>query len=125
MIRTEAGMPTSRFTSLVGIPERSYRRWQARARGGLPPKGPWPTPAQDRVETMLVDLADRWPAWGHRKIAELARTDGQPVSYSTALRALKHAGRVLTPDYARQRRDLAAARRAAFVVAPAGPNEVW
>jgi hypothetical protein len=26
VIRTEAGMPTARFTRLVGIPERTYRR---------------------------------------------------------------------------------------------------
>ena len=125
MIRREAGMPTSRFTVLVGIPERSYRRWQAKAREGRSLKGPWPTPAQDRVEQALVELADQWPAWGHRKIAELARIDGQSVSYSTALRALSRRGRVLTPDYACQRRDLAAARRAAFVVPPSGPNQVW
>lgn len=31
MIREEAGMPTSRFTALVGIPERTYRRWHDRA----------------------------------------------------------------------------------------------
>jgi putative transposase len=125
MIRREAGVPTSRFTTLVGIPERTYRRWQAKAREGRPSQGPWPTPAQDRVEQALVELADEWPAWGHRKITELARSDGQSVSYSTALRALKRTGRVLTPDYTRQRRDLAAARRAAFVVPPSGPNQVW
>jgi transposase InsO family protein len=125
MIRTEAGMPTARFTSLIGIPERSYRRWQQRRRAGRPVKGPWPTPAQDLVEAKLVEVADRWPAWGHRKIAQIARTGGTAVSDSTALRALKRNGRVLKPDYTRQRRDLAAARRATFVVPPSGPNQVW
>ena len=52
----------SRFTMLVGIPERTYRRWQARARNGLAPRGPWPTPSQDQSEQVLVELADRWPA---------------------------------------------------------------
>ena len=47
------------------------------------------------------------------------------MSDSTALRALERNGRVLASDYTRQRRDLAAARRAAFVVAPLGPNQVW
>ncbi len=125
MIRQDAGMPTSRFTGLVGIPERTYRRWQQRQRAGKPAKGPWPTRAQDRVEEKLVEVADRWPAWGHRKVAELSRVDGTAVSDSTALRALKRNGRVLEADYARQRRDLAAARRAAFVVPPSGPNQVW
>jgi transposase InsO family protein len=125
MIRQEAGMPTARFTRLIGIPERTYRRWQAKARHGLPAKGPWPTPVQDQAQDELIEVADAWPPWGHRKIAELARLDGTAVSDSTALRALKRHGRVLEPDYARQRRDLAAARRAAFVVLPCGPNQVW
>jgi putative transposase len=125
MIRQQARMPTSRFTTLLGIPERSYRRWQARARDGRPPRGPWPTPAQDQYEQILVELADQWPAWGHRKVAQIARTDGHPVSDATALRALKRSGRVFAADYTRERRDLAAARRAAFVVPPSGPNEVW
>ena len=29
-------MPTTRFCALVGIPERTYRRWQAHARAGRP-----------------------------------------------------------------------------------------
>lgn len=40
MIRVEAGMPTARFVKLIGVPERSYRRWQAKARQERPPKGP-------------------------------------------------------------------------------------
>ena len=42
MIRVEAGMPTARFVRLIGVPERSYRRWQQRQRDGKPVKGPWP-----------------------------------------------------------------------------------
>ena len=99
MIRRQAGMPTSRFTTLVGIPQRTYRRWQARARDGRPARGPWPTPTQDQFEEVVVQLADRWPGWGHRKIAQIARTDGHPVSDSTALRALKRNGRVFAPGY--------------------------
>ena len=125
MIRLEAGMATSRFTTLLGVPERSYRRWQHRARAGVPVRGPWPTPRQDAVEEAVVALADQWPAWGHRKIAALARTGGHLVSESTALRVMRRAGRVLAPDYTRERRDLSAARRAVFVVPPAGRNEVW
>ena len=125
MIRQDAGMPTSRFTALFGIPERTYRRWQARARHGLPNRGPWPTPAQDVIEAVAVELADRWPAWGHRKITALGNADGHPACDSTVLRALRRAGRVLPPDYTRERRDLAVARRAAFVVPPFGRNQVW
>jgi putative transposase len=125
MIRVEAGMPTSRFVCLLGIPERSYRRWQHRQRHGRPVRGPWPAPACDRVEPVAISYADRFPAWGHRKIAMLMRVDGHHGPDSTVLRALKRTGRVLPVGYQAERRQLAEARRAAFVVPPSGPNQVW
>ena len=76
MIRLEAGMTTARFTRLIGVPERSYRRWQQRERQGRPAKGPWPTPSADRIEPAAVEYADRWPQWGSRTIATLMRIDG-------------------------------------------------
>jgi putative transposase len=125
VIRLEAGMPTARFVKLVGVPERSYRRWQQRQRSGRPLKGPWPAPAADRVEPVAISYADRFPAWGHRKIAMLMRVDGYHGPDSTVLRALKRMGRVLPVDYQAERRELAQARRAAFVVPPLAPNQVW
>ncbi len=125
MIRLEAAMPTSRFVTLIGVPERSYRRWQQRQREGRPVKGPWPAPAADRIEPVAVAYADRFPAWGHRKIAMLMRVDGHRAPDSTVLRALKRTGRVLPVDYQAERRQLAQARRAAFVVPPSGPHQVW
>jgi len=125
VIRLEAGMPTSRFVGLVGVPERSYRRWQHRQRHGQPARGPWPAPARDRVEPVAIAFADRYPAWGHRKLAELIRVDGQRAIDSTVLRALRRTGRVLPVDYQAERRQHAKARRAAFVVPPSAPNQVW
>lgn len=118
-------MPTSRFVSLVGVPERSYRRWQQRQRQGLQPRGPWPAPARDRVEPAAIAYADRFPAWGHRKLAMLMRVDGHLAPDSTVLRALKRTGRVLPVDYQAERRQHAQARRAAFLVPPSAPNQVW
>ena len=125
MIRLEEGMPTRRFARLIGVPERSYRRWQQREREGRPVKGPWPAPSADRVEPVAVEYADRFPAWAHRKVAMLMRVDGHHAPDSTVLRALKRTGRVLPVDYQAERRQLAEARRAAFVVEPSGPNQVW
>ena len=72
VIRIEAGMPTTRFCSLIGVPERSWRRHQARARAGHQLKGPWPRPARDRVREAARGHALAHPAWGHRKVwAEL------------------------------------------------------
>jgi transposase InsO family protein len=125
VIRLEARMTTARFTRLIGVPERSYRRWQHRQRQGRPVKGPWPAPVRDRVERAAIVYADRYPAWGHRKIAMLMRVDGHHAPDATVLRALKRTGRVLPVDYQAERRRHAEARRAAFVVPPAGPNQVW
>ena len=125
MIRLEAGMPTARFTRLVGVPERSYRRWQSRVRAGGPVKGPWPTPSADRIEPAAISYADRYPQWGSRTIATLMRIDGHHAPASTVYRALKRTGRVLEVDYQAERRQHADARRAAFVVPPSAPNQVW
>jgi len=64
VIRLESGMPTTRFTRLLGVPERSYRRWQQRQRAGRPLEGPWPAPARDRVEPAAITYADRFPPRG-------------------------------------------------------------
>ncbi len=88
-------------------------------------KGPWPAPAADRVEPAAIAYADRFPAWGHRKLAMLMRVDGHRAPDATVLRALKRSGRVQPIDYQVERRQLAEARRAAFVVPPSRPNQVW
>ena len=125
MIRLETEMSTARFAKLIGVPEHSYRRWQQRQRAGQPVKGPWPAPQRDRIEPTAIGYADRFPAWGHRKIGMLMRVDGHRAPDSTVLRALRRSGRVLPVDYQAERRQLAQARRAAFVVPPSGPNQVW
>ncbi len=125
MIRLEAEMPPARFTRLIGVPERSYRRWQQRGRQGQPVKGPWPTPSADKLEPVAINYADRYPQWGSRTIATLMRIDGHHAPDSTVYRALKRTGRVLEVNYQAERRQHAQARRAAFVVPPSGPNQVW
>jgi transposase InsO family protein len=53
------------------------------------------------------------------------RVDGHHAPDATVLRALRRSGRVQPIDYQAERRQLAQARRAAFVVPPTGPNQVW
>jgi transposase InsO family protein len=53
------------------------------------------------------------------------RIDGHHAPDSTVYRALKRTGRVLEVDYQAERRQHAQTRRAAFVVPPSGPNQVW
>jgi putative transposase len=63
--------------------------------------------------------------WGYRKIAWLCRHNGLRVSDATCLRVLCDSGLVLPVDYVRERRDLAKARREAFVTIPTRRNRVW
>jgi transposase InsO family protein len=125
VIRTEAGMSTTRFCALLDMPERTWRRWQANARAGRPPKGPWPHPARDQVRDAARWHAFAHPAWGHRKIWAMVRHDGHAVSESTILRLLRDEGLILPANYQRERRRLAERRKAAFAVEPTGPNQVW
>jgi len=104
-------MPTARFCQLVGISERSYRRWQAKARAGHPPKGPWPAPVRLAHRQVIVAVAVQHPAWGDRKIWATARHSGHRISQSSVLRILDDAGLLLKADYQRERRQLAQARR--------------
>ncbi len=125
MIRVEAGMPTTRFCALIGVPERTWRRRQARARAAQPTRGPWPRPARERVRDAARRHALAHPAWGHRKVWAMCRHDGHRVSQATVLRLLRDEGLLLEANYQRERRQLAARRKAAFATEPTGPNQVW
>jgi putative transposase len=125
VIRQDAAMPVSRFCQLTGIPRRTYHRWQAKARVGYPPKGPWPAPVVDVVEPVVAKYAADWPGWGHRKIFGLMRADGHHVSVSTVQRAMRRRGLLQPIDYQGVRREHAKTRRAAFAEPPTGPNQVW
>jgi hypothetical protein len=68
VIRVQADMSTARFCALIGMPERTGRRWQARAGDGRPGCGPWPAPVSEAVEPYLVSRAEAHTAWGQRKV---------------------------------------------------------
>ena len=127
MIRTEAGMSITRFSELVGMPRRTYTRHRRRLLAGDPPKGPWPAPVVDRIEPEVAKLAEEFPAWGHRKIWALHNLDHPKaaVSQASVERAMRRRGLLQPVDYQRERRELAKARRAAFVDAPTHRNQVW
>ncbi|MFL5548294.1 MAG: IS3 family transposase [Gemmatimonadales bacterium] len=118
-------MPTTRFCALIGVPERTWRRHQARARADRPTRGPWPRPARERVRAAARQHALAHPAWGHRKVWAMCRHDGHRVSQASVLRLLRDEGLLLEANYQRERRALAARRKAAFATEPTGPNQVW
>lgn len=118
-------MSTARWCRLFDIPERTWRRWQARARSGEPPRRAHPQPAREAAAALVDKHASKHPAWGHRKIWALVRHDGHVVSEATVLRILRDEGLILPDHYQRERRQLAARRKAAFAEEPTGPNQVW
>jgi hypothetical protein len=96
VIRVEAGMPTTRFCQLVGVPERIWRRWQARVRADRPVRrGPWPRPAHERVRDAARRHALAHPAWRHRKVWAMCRHDGHRVCQASVLRLLRDEGLLL------------------------------
>jgi putative transposase len=125
VIRVEAGMSTARFCQLIDMPERTWRRWQAKARAGDQPKGPWPRPARLTTKEVTLKHALAHPAWGHRKIWAMVRHDGHVVSQATVLRLLRDEDLILPAKYQRERRKLAERRKAAFGTDPTAPNQVW
>ena len=50
-------MSTARFVKLIDMPERTWRRWQAKTRQDRGPKGPWPQPARRAARDLVVGHA--------------------------------------------------------------------
>jgi transposase InsO family protein len=127
VIRTEAAMTITGFAALIGVPRRTYTRRRSRWLAGDPAKGPWPAPTVERIEPTVAKLAEEFPAWGHRKIWALHNLDhpDEVVSQSSVRRAMARRGLLQPVDYQRERRELAKARRAAFVDPPTHRNQVW
>lgn len=124
-MRQEAGLSVSRFCELARIPRATWYRRARAFREGRPERGPWPAPVRERIEQPAAQLALEWPAWGHRKIHALLRVDGFQASQATVRRALHRRGLLQPAGYQRERRELAKARKAAFVDPPSRRNRVW
>ena len=70
----------------------------------------------------MVKHAETHTAWGHRKVWAMTRHDGHRASASTTLRILRRRGLLQPAGYTRERRQLAASRRAAFTAPPSAPK---
>ena len=127
VIRTQAGMPITRFTALIGMPRRTYTRHRSRWLEGEPVKGSWPAPVVEVIEPTVAKLAEAWPAWGHRKIHAMHRLDHPELAASPASveRAMRRRGLLQPVEYQAERRQWAQARREAFVDPPTHRNQVW
>jgi transposase InsO family protein len=123
-LRSDGGVPVRRFVARLRIPVSTWYHWRAAYLQGRPIRH-WPAPVVDAIEEAAAVQAYRWSAWGHRKIAAMMRADGIAVSASSVLRALTRRDLVQPARYHRERRQLAAARRAVFDVTPTRRNRVW
>lgn len=123
-IRSEFAVPVRRFCARLGIPVSTWYHWRAGELGGRPVRR-WPAPVVDAIEEQAAATAQHWAAWGHRKIWAMLRADGVRVSRSSVERALRRRDLLLPVRYQTERRQLAAARRAAFVDPPTRRNRVW
>ena len=85
VVRVDVGMPTSRSCSLVGVPERTWPRWQAKARGHASPKGLGPKSIPGAAKERVVKHTAAHTARVHSKIWAMTRPDGVQVSVSTLM----------------------------------------
>ena len=102
------------------MPERSWRRWQVRARQGHQPKGPWPRPVRDAAREPVVRHALARPVWGHREVWVLCR-EGRRVWQVTVLRLLRDDGLIGPVGYQKQRRGVCQGPQGRVRGAPTGP----
>lgn len=117
-------MPVARLLRRLGIPSSTWYYWRSCELAGRPAKL-WPTPVLDAIEEPAAELAERYSAWGHRKIWAMLRADGVQVSCSSVARAMKRRELLLPVRYLKERRAFAEARKAAFAEVPRRRNRVW
>ncbi len=123
-IRLEEGMKLSPFLARLGIPRSTYYYWRDAHLSGREVRR-WPAPVVDMVAEPAATQAHAWSAWGHRKIWAMLRADGVNVSQSSVYRALKRQQLLQPARYHAERRELAAARKKAFIEPPSRRNRVW
>lgn len=117
-------MPVGQFVARLGIPRSTWYHWRgAHLRGREVNR--WPAPIVDPLEAVAANQAHQWSAWGHRKIWAMLAADGVHASKSSVYRALKRRDLLQPARYQAERRAWAAARKAAFLVAPTQRNRVW
>lgn len=123
MIRREGGVSVLRFCARIGIPRSTYYYLRTGSLHGHLVRR-WPTPVIDAIEQRAAEISEHYLPWGHRKIWAMLRADGVNVSASSVARALKRRDLLLPARYLKERRQLAAARHAAFLAVPTRRNRV-
>jgi putative transposase len=123
-LRVEAEVSVERICARLGIPRSTWYYWRAASAAGRPVRR-WPAPVVDQIELLAAQTAEKYSAWGHRKIWAMLQADGVDVSPASVKRALARRGLLLPVRYQAERRQLAKARRAVFVAPPTRRNRIW
>ena len=95
-------MTIERFCLRLGIPRSTYYYWRSVHLGGREVKR-WPAPIVDEIALPAAEQANKFSAWGHRKIWAMLRADGITVSQSSIYRALKRQGLLQPARYHAER----------------------
>lgn len=109
----------SRVLRALGIARSS---WYGRRSGEPKKPGRKPRPIPEELARDIRELAERFPWWGYKRIAVVARRAGLGVSNKVVYRVLKAAG-LLEKKRVRQAAVYQAARL--FELLPQAPNELW
>jgi hypothetical protein len=99
-----------RFCRLIDLPQRTWRRWQAKTRAGGGRRGGEAGSAAANEATLKH--ASAHPVWGTARSGRGSATAGM-VSEATVLRLLREEGLTLPAERQRERRRLAERRQAA------------
>src|SRR3954453_15190144 len=121
---TRACRPT-RFCAVIGVPERTWLRHQARARASRWQRGLWPRPARDRCVRRRGGMRWRIRRGDIGRCGRCAATTAWRCPRPACCACSEGEGLLLEANYQRERRQLAARRKAAFAVEPTAPNQVW
>ncbi|MGH7685414.1 MAG: IS3 family transposase [Candidatus Dormibacteria bacterium] len=112
------------FCARLGIPRSTWYYWRHAHTSNRPVRH-WPAPVVDRIEPAAAATAEKYSAWGHRKIWAMLQVDGIDVSPASVKRAMARRGLLLPRRYQAERRQLAKARRAVFEAPPSRRNRIW
>lgn len=117
-------MEVRRFCERLGIPRSTWYYWRAGHVCGREVKR-WPAPVVDQIEDDVTQVAEKYPAFGHRKVWGKLRRAGSLASQSSVKRAMAKNQLLHSRSYKAEVRERARKRRAAFVEAKDRRNSIW
>ncbi len=118
----KASQPPARLNHLLSHLGISRSVWYARRKEAPKKPGRRPKPVPEDLAIAVRQLAERYPWWGYKRIAVIARRLSIDVTNKQAYRVMKEAG-LLQKRRARKAELYQTAKL--FELLPQGPNELW